>query len=281
MPPEEAAAKVVEPEKSIVAGEEVEPDIMSLLKEDEPEEVKPVLDKTEKALIKFKQRGKETKRENEELKAKIAEIEKKLADRSLAKPDREQYDDDDKYTEDLENFITRKAAVSVEEVVAKRLDEQIKARENEEYLHRYETKILDKQEVANSLIIDHFKNKPESKAVLQSQEFMETLSRMPINITAEITTSPNVALILEYYTLNPQRFANLANGDSMELLNLGSKMAKIALLKGKKNSAEIIKPLQGGDNTAKRDPIKDHDKYILSDGKKDYKSWYRDMKATK
>jgi hypothetical protein len=282
--PEEAAEKVVEldstPAEEVVTDEPV--DIVALLNEGE-EEVKPVLDKKDKAIIKFKQRDKQSRRELDDVKKQLAELQRKDAERSLSKPDPEQYDgvDDPKYAEDLEDFITRKAGVSMEDQIAKRIKEERETQRQDEHRERLESVVRDNQERVNEEIIKHAETRPEFKASLESSQFMETLAEVPLAITAKIAKSKDAAIILEYYSKNPTRFANLAANDPDEILNLGVKMGQIKSIKAKTTEPNVIKPLQGGDNTSKRDPIKDYDKYRLPDGTHDTNAWRKDMFGTK
>jgi hypothetical protein len=273
---------VAEPEQSVEAEEVVEEsvDIVAMISDTE-EEVKPVLDKKDKAIIKFKQRDKQSKRENEELRKRLEELERREAERTLAKPNREEYEDEDKYAEDLESFITRKASASVEDTVKQKLEEKQAELEREAFIERNESVIRSRQPKANELIAAHLENKPEVAAIIQSEQFMNNLAQLPLQVTKQIVSSDDVAYIFEYYAKHPQRFANLAANDSEELLNLGATMGQIKALRGKSSKPNVIKPLQGGDNTAKRDPIKDYDKYKLPDGTHDTDAWRRDMFGNK
>jgi phage I-like protein len=279
---EQAVEETVEaPENSVEADEE-SVDMVALISEGD-EEVKPVLDKRDKALIKFKQQGKAAKREVEELKQQLADLAKKVETREAPEPDPTKYDDgaeDPKYLTDLKTYIGNQATMSVEDVVAKRLKEERETHDRETYLERHESVIRDRQDKVNELIAVQIKDKPEVEAIIKSDSFMQTLSQVPIALTAKIAKSEDVGILFEYYAKNPQRFANLAANDPEEVINLGVKMGKIAQLKAKGKAPNVIKPLQGGDNTAKLDPVKDYDKYTLPDGSHDTHRWRKDMYGT-
>jgi hypothetical protein len=282
MPAEEEVVAETTEETSVEAAEEAV-DMVALISEGD-EEVKPVLDKRDKAIIKFKQQGKAAKRELEDVKQQLEELKKKVATREAPEPDPSKYDDgaeDPKYLTDLKTYIGNQATISVEDVVAKRLQEEREAHNQELYLERHESVIRDRQDTVNELIAAQIKDKPDVAAVIQSDSFMQTLSKLPIALTARMVKSDDVGILFEYYAKNPQRFANLAANDPEEVINLGVKMGKIAQLKAKGKKPNTINPLKGGDNTAKLDPIKDHDKYVLPDGSKDYDRWNRDMYGTK
>jgi hypothetical protein len=257
--------EVAEPKESVeTPGVEESPDIAKILGEEE----KPELDGIAKALIRKKAEVKDVKKEKSALEQKVAELEARLT----AKEDHTVDELDDQ--ESLTKFIKQKAEEHITGSVTKELAQAEQLKQQRDYDAFYEAKLAKNNEIAIPALEKYVKDKPELAKQISSSTFQSTLSSIQPEILARMSSHKYFPQILEYYANQPTQFQELAANSISGITKFGEIIGKLNNFSRPK-SAEIIKPIKGGDNTTELDPDKDYAKFVKEDGSHDTERWRR------